>query len=146
MTLFLTFIIVQILYNCVTGWVWCTGRYSGYPGACPVRLDCYHYQVCAASAVLAFISQIHSHWLGGIKLTSGIGLSYRPATLHRLSGRYDNPRPESTIAPRSGTMNLASVYFYVLKLPLLSSFWLWFIYLRNKKLLGYTVGDDKRII
>jgi hypothetical protein len=27
------------------------------------------------------------------------GLSYRPARLHRLAGRYDNPMPESSISP-----------------------------------------------
>ncbi len=27
---------------------------------------------------------------------SGIGLSYRPARLHKLASRYDNPMPEST--------------------------------------------------
>jgi hypothetical protein len=31
---------------------------------------------------------------------------YRPARLHRLACRYDNPMPESTITPYSGTMNL----------------------------------------
>jgi hypothetical protein len=29
----------------------------------------------------------------GNKVDSGIGLSYRPARLHRLAGRYDNPMP-----------------------------------------------------
>ncbi len=29
-------------------------------------------------------------WGGGDKVDSGIGLSYRPAKLHRLAGRYDN--------------------------------------------------------
>ncbi len=33
---------------------------------------------------------------------SGIGLSYRPARLHRLAGRYDNPMSESTISPSQG--------------------------------------------
>jgi hypothetical protein len=30
---------------------------------------------------------------------SGIGLPYRPARLHRLAGRYENPMTESTIYP-----------------------------------------------
>jgi hypothetical protein len=34
----------------------------------------------------------------GNKVNSGIGLSYRPARLHRLAGRYDNPMTESTIS------------------------------------------------
>jgi hypothetical protein len=40
----------------------------------------------------------------GDKVNSGIGLSYRPAMLHRLAGRYDNPMPVNYI-PQSGTMN-----------------------------------------
>jgi hypothetical protein len=35
------------------------------------------------------------------QLSSGIRLSYRPARLHRLAGRYDNPMPESTLSPSS---------------------------------------------
>ncbi len=46
-------------------------------------------------------SQILSPWLGDI-VDSGIGLSYRPAIVHRLVGRYDNPKPESTIFPSQG--------------------------------------------
>jgi hypothetical protein len=49
---------------------------------------------------------------------SGIGYSYRPARLHRLAGRYDHPKPESTISPQSGTKNLASG-FYVINAHLL---------------------------
>jgi hypothetical protein len=41
-------------------------------------------------------------------INSGIGLSYRPARLHGLAGQYDNPMPESTISPPSGTKNLVS--------------------------------------
>jgi hypothetical protein len=33
-------------------------------------------------------------WLWGDKVDSGIGLSYRPATLCSLEGRHDNPIPE----------------------------------------------------
>ncbi len=35
----------------------------------------------------------------GDRFDSGIGLSYRPARLHRLTGRYDNPIPASTLYP-----------------------------------------------
>jgi hypothetical protein len=34
----------------------------------------------------------------GDKVNSDIGLSYRPARLHRLAGQYDSPMPESTIS------------------------------------------------
>ncbi len=44
----------------------------------------------------------------GDKVDAGIGLSYLPARLHGLAGRYDNPMPESTISPQRGTMNLAT--------------------------------------
>jgi hypothetical protein len=33
---------------------------------------------------------------------AGIGLSYMPARLHRMTGRYDNHMPESAISPQSG--------------------------------------------
>ncbi len=53
---------------------------------------------------LAFVSKIAKFivpdW--GDKVDSGIGLSYRPAGLHRLTGRYDYPMPESTISPIQG--------------------------------------------
>ncbi len=39
---------------------------------------------------------------GGVKVDSW---------LHKLTGRYDNPTPESTISPQSGTMNLATLNF-----------------------------------
>ncbi len=39
---------------------------------------------------------------------SGIGFSYRPASLCSLAGRYDNPMPESTVCPQSGTTKLAT--------------------------------------
>jgi hypothetical protein len=42
------------------------------------------------------------------KVDSGIGLSYRPASLCSLAGRCDNPMSESTLSPQSGTMNLAT--------------------------------------
>jgi hypothetical protein len=40
----------------------------------------------------------------GDKVDSDIGSLYRPARLHRLAGRYDNPMPESC---HSWTMNLS---------------------------------------
>ncbi len=42
------------------------------------------------------------------KVDYGIGLSYRPAKLHRLAGRYDNPMLDLTLYPQSGTKNLAT--------------------------------------
>jgi hypothetical protein len=41
----------------------------------------------------------------------GIGLPYRPASLFSLAGRSDNPIPELTLSPQSGTMNLATVLY-----------------------------------
>jgi hypothetical protein len=41
---------------------------------------------------------------------SGIGLSYRPASLCSLADRYDNPMPESTLSPKSETMKLATEF------------------------------------
>jgi hypothetical protein len=55
-------------------------------------------------------SKIHSPWLEYI-FDSGIGLSYRPASLCSLAGRYDNPVPELTLSPQSGTMNLSTGFF-----------------------------------
>ncbi len=52
--------------------------------------------------------QIRSPWLGTI-VDSGIGSSYRPASLCSLSDRYDNPMPESTISLQSGAKNLATI-------------------------------------
>ncbi len=49
-------------------------------------------------------SQINCPWMGAA-VDSGIGLTYRPAS---LAGRYYNPMPESTLSPQSGTMNLAA--------------------------------------
>jgi len=45
--------------------------------------------------------KILSLWPGYI-VDCGIGLSLRPAKLHWLAGRYDNPMPESTISPSGG--------------------------------------------
>jgi hypothetical protein len=49
--------------------------------------------------------QIHSPRLGDI-VDYGIRLSYWSPSLCILAGRYDNPVPESTIYPQSGTKNL----------------------------------------
>ncbi len=51
--------------------------------------------------------KIYSPWMGDA-VDSGIGMSYRPASLCSLAGRYDNPMPESTLSPQSGTMNLTT--------------------------------------
>ncbi len=64
-------------------------------------------------------SQVHSPWLEGI-VDSGIGLSYRPASLCSLADRYDNPLPELTLSPHSGTMNLDTDLWYTS--PLTRSF------------------------
>jgi hypothetical protein len=45
---------------------------------------------------------------GEIKVNSGIGWSYRPARLHGLAGRYDNPMPELTLSLSHGSMNSAT--------------------------------------
>ncbi len=52
-------------------------------------------------------SGIHRPWLGGT-VNSVIGLSYRPAKLHRLAGRYDRPMPELTLSPSQGSTNSAT--------------------------------------
>jgi hypothetical protein len=44
----------------------------------------------------------------GEKVNSGIGLSYRPARIHGLAGRYDNPMPELTLSPQLESMNLVT--------------------------------------
>ncbi len=48
----------------------------------------------------------------GDKVDSGMGLSYRPARLHRLAGRYDNPMPY--VAWRAGTTTLCRSQLYPL--------------------------------
>ncbi len=45
----------------------------------------------------------------GDKADNGMGLSYRPAGLCVLTGRYGIPKPELTTLPQSGTKNLATV-------------------------------------
>jgi hypothetical protein len=59
-------------------------------------------QVTPGPAQLDVCGQILSHCLGDF-VDYGVGLSYRPARLHRLAGRYDNDN-----IPQSGTKNFAS--------------------------------------
>ncbi len=47
----------------------------------------------------------------GVKADSDIGLSCRHARLPRLASRFNNPVPESTISPHSGTVNLATEFW-----------------------------------
>jgi hypothetical protein len=44
-------------------------------------------------------------------VSSGIGLSYRPARLHGLAGQYDNSMPELTLSPSHGSMNSTIIIF-----------------------------------
>ncbi len=55
-------------------------------------------------------SQIRSPWLGDIVKYKKIGLSYRPASLCSLAGRFGNLSPELTLSPQSVTINLATSY------------------------------------
>ncbi len=45
---------------------------------------------------------------GGIKTIPGTELSFRPARLHGLADRYDNPMQELTLSPSQGSMNSAN--------------------------------------
>jgi hypothetical protein len=45
---------------------------------------------------------IYISFLLGDIIDSGLGLSHRPARLHRLAGRYDNPMTESAISLSRG--------------------------------------------
>jgi hypothetical protein len=56
--------------------------------------------------------QILSLWLGD-KVDSGMGFVAPAARLHRLTGRYDNPMPESAISSQSGTNNLVTARVFV---------------------------------
>jgi hypothetical protein len=52
----------------------------------------------------------------GDKVDSGLRLSYWPASLCSLAGRYDSPlQQESTLSPQLGTMNLATGDIYILR-------------------------------
>ena len=50
-------------------------------------IECTAREITAKSNIV-LSSRIHSPWLGD-KVDSVIGLSYRPARQHRLTGRYD---------------------------------------------------------
>jgi hypothetical protein len=58
----------------------------------------------------------------GIIVDSDRGLSYRPASLCSLAGRYNSCLPESTIYLQSGTKNLATAVWAFLLLRSLWSF------------------------
>jgi hypothetical protein len=60
------------------------------------------YILCHAAKLIV------PEWGGGDTVKSVIGLSYQPASLCSLAGRYDNPMPESPLSPLSGTMNFAT--------------------------------------
>jgi hypothetical protein len=53
----------------------------------------------------------------GDKVDSGKGFSYRPAMLHRLTGKCDNPMLESTVCPIQGLdrQNKSSGNFFSLR-------------------------------
>jgi hypothetical protein len=61
----------------------------------------------------AVYSKIHSPWLGDIVDSS----------LCSLAGRYDNPMPELTWSPQSGSMNMATVIGYTASEPLKRLIW-----------------------
>jgi len=44
----------------------------------------------------------------GDEVNSGIGLSYRPSSPCSLASQNDNPMPELTLSPQSGSMNSAT--------------------------------------
>jgi hypothetical protein len=46
--------------------------------------------------------------LGGDKVDSYVGSSYRPGSPCSLASRYDNPNQELTLSPKSGSMNSAT--------------------------------------
>ncbi len=96
-------------YKNVASWTGGWGRYSrplinllGPEGGGGCQLQVY--QLAEPKPEAKFVVPD----LGDI-VGSGIGLSYRPARLHRQAGRYDNPMPESIISPQLWTKNLASV-------------------------------------
>jgi hypothetical protein len=55
----------------------------------PVCIDLFRQNPVFTSLHLK--SPVHVHRLWGDKVNSGIGLSYQPAWLHELAGRYENP-------------------------------------------------------
>ncbi len=56
------------------------------------------------------------------KVDSVIWLSYRPARLQRLTGRYNNPMPKLTLFLQSETVNLATVWPLLSKLSIGQAF------------------------
>jgi hypothetical protein len=61
------------------------------------------YSFCAFFYKNQTCSQIQSFWLGG-KSWFRLRVVIRPARLHRLAGRFDNPMLESTISPIQGLL------------------------------------------
>ncbi len=94
--------------------LWSSRRVQGY--CCTLELRLYskryvgHGSLCSMELTLNLPSlQVHSSLLAkfvvpdwGDKVDSDIGLSYRPASLCSVAGRYDNTMPESTISPSQG--------------------------------------------
>jgi hypothetical protein len=72
-------------------------------------------EVCVVYSKLSCVLQLEEYAVAkfivpdwGDKVDSGIGLSYRPARLHRLAARYDTiPHAGVNHFLQSGTMNLA---------------------------------------
>jgi hypothetical protein len=84
---------------------------EGFLGSRPVA--------CCQAGSQKTCSQIHSPWLGDI-VDSGKGLSYHtgpPAYVAWRDGRYDSPKPELSLSPQSGTMNLATELCTVYRSP-----------------------------
>ncbi len=76
------------------------GRGGGIPRYRSLR-EAHYLITCIVEEVGETCSRILSPWLGYI-VDSGTGLSYQPARLHRLAGRFDSPMPESTISLSQG--------------------------------------------
>ncbi len=70
------------------------------------RQFCIGLLVPSLLTLMKLSSQIHSPWMGDIVHSDRL-LSYRHASKCSLTGLYDNPMPEPTLSPQSGTMNLA---------------------------------------
>jgi hypothetical protein len=63
-----------------------------------IHTNSKHY-MSRVSSLIWSSCKIHIPWMGDI-VDSGIGWSYRPASLCSLVGRYDNPMLESTLPSR----------------------------------------------
>ncbi len=68
--------------------------------------SCVHYNLNTVSPHKT-VAEFIDLWLGD-KVNSGIGLSYWPASPCSLAGGYDNPMPELTLSPQSGSMSSAT--------------------------------------